>query len=157
MSVLRWLEDTSFSAWVGGSPSLLAYPTILVLHTVGMGLVVGTCAMLNLRVLGVGREIPLKRLRGASRVLWTGFAINAATGLALFAIDAEQKAAQPVFWIKLGLVAAALVVYRRQSLLMFGDASAGGAAPEQARTLAIASLVLWAGATVAGRLMAYLV
>jgi hypothetical protein len=157
MEFFTWLQDTTFAHWVAGSPSLLAYPTILTLHTVGMAIVVGTCAVMDLRLLGVGEGVPLGALQGAPLLVWTGFFINAATGLALFTTDAEHKATQTVFFVKLALIFLALIVYGRIRRLVFRSPAAL-AAPisSEVKALAILSLILWSGATVAGRLMAYL-
>jgi hypothetical protein len=153
--MLQRLEDSAFSQWVVGSDSLLAYPSILTLHTVGLALVVGAAIIVDLRTLGVGDAIPLSTLRQAFRIFWIGFTINLVSGLVLFASEATTKGVQPVFYIKLTLIAAALVItsaIRRRTL------AAPGIAPHarNARPLAVASLILWAAAIVAGRLMAYL-
>ena len=60
---LAWLEGTALSQWVVGSDSIFAFPGILCLHAIGMGLAVGTSAALDLRILGVGRGIPLAEMR----------------------------------------------------------------------------------------------
>jgi hypothetical protein len=157
MEFFTWLQDTSFAHWVASSPSLLAYPTILTLHTVGMAIVVGTCAVMDLRLLGVGDGVPLTALQGAPRLVWTGFLINAATGLALFTTDAEHKAVQIVFFVKLALIFLALAVYARIRRLVFRRSEALTAPiSSEVKALAVLSLILWTGATVAGRLMAYL-
>lgn len=157
MDFLAWLQGTGFSRWVAGSPSLLAYPTFLTLHTAGMAIVVGTCSVMALRVLGVAREMPLHAFRRAHRLVWSGFVVNAATGLALFAMDAEHKGTQTVFYVKLVLIALALVCYAQLRRRVFINPSpADVPASGLAKTFALLSLVLWAGATVAGRLMAYL-
>ena len=36
-----WLEHTDFSTWLRESPSLLVFPTILILHTIGMAFLAG--------------------------------------------------------------------------------------------------------------------
>jgi hypothetical protein len=104
MQFFTWLQDTPFAHWVASDPSLLAYPTILTLHTVGMAIVVGTCLVLDLRLLGIAADVPLTALARAPRLVWTGFIINAATGIALFTTDAEHKATQTVFFVKLSLI-----------------------------------------------------
>lgn len=157
MEFFTWLQDTSFSHWVGSDPSLLAYPTILTLHTVGMAIVVGTCVVMDLRLLGVGEGVQLRALQGAPRLVWTGFLINAATGLALFTTDAEHKSMQTVFFVKLALIFLALIVYGRIRALVFRNPAAMTAPiTSGVKTLAVLSLILWTGATIAGRLMAYL-
>ena len=66
------------------APTLLAYPTILTLHTAGMSVVVGTCAVLDLRVLGIAADVPFASLRRAPLFVWSGFSVNALTGALLF-------------------------------------------------------------------------
>ena len=157
MQFFIWLQDTPFAHWVASDPSLLAYPTILTLHTVGMAIVVGTCVVMDLRLLGIAGDVPLSALVRAPRLVWTGFLINAATGLALFTTDAEHKATQTVFFVKLSLIFLALAVYMRLRRLVFRTASPHASSISgQVKTLAVLSLLLWTGATVAGRLMAYL-
>ena len=157
MEVLTRLQESDFAAWVASSPSLLAYPSILTLHTVGMAIVVGTCVVMDLRILGVAADVPLGALARAPRLVWTGFLINAATGFALFTTDAEHKAMQTVFYVKLSLIFLALVVYARiRKLVFLTPAPVPSAMSVEAKALAVISLLLWTGATVAGRLMAYL-
>jgi len=157
MAFFTWLQDTPFAHWVASDPSLLAYPTILTLHTVGMAIVVGTCVVMDLRLLGIGGDVPLSALSRAPRLVWTGFFINAATGLALFTTDAEHKATQKVFFVKLSLIFLALAVYARIRKRVFRRAMQPAASiPREVKALAVLSLILWTGATVAGRLMAYL-
>jgi hypothetical protein len=157
MAFFTWLQDTPFAHWVASDPSLLAYPTILTLHTVGMAIVVGTCVVMDLRLLGIGGDVPLTALTRAPRLVWTGFIINAATGIALFTTDAEHKATQTVFFVKLSLIFLALAVYARIRKLVFSSpGTTTMPLAGEVKVLAILSLILWTGATVAGRLMAYL-
>jgi len=158
MAFFSWLQDTPFAHWVASDPSLLAYPTVLTLHTVGMAIVVGTCVVMDLRLLGVAADgVPLRAFNGAPKLVWTGFLINAATGLALFATDAEHKSTQTIFFIKLALIFLALAVYGRLNKVVFTRPEALTAPiTSEAKALAVLSIVLWAGATIAGRLMAYI-
>ena len=101
------LENLPFSTWLRESNSIWAYPTMLTLHTIGLALLVGASAALNLRVLGRGEAIALADLRPLFRWMWIGFRVNALSGVVLLAADATTKAAAPMFLIKLGLVAIA--------------------------------------------------
>src|SRR5262245_14381139 len=56
---LQRLQDSDFGSWVSAAPTLWAYPTILMLHTVGLAMIVGPNAVLDLRLLGTGRRIPI--------------------------------------------------------------------------------------------------
>ena len=146
------LEQLPFSTWLRESNSIWAYPTMLTLHTVGLALLVGASAALNLRVVGWGQAIALADLRPLFRWMWIGFWVNALSGVVLLAADATTKAAAPMFLIKLGLVAVgvALMAVQRREVV-------APAAPVtlNARVLAATSLTVWFVAIAAGRLMAY--
>ena len=156
MGFFRSLQDSAFTDWFLGSESIWTYPTVLTLHTIGMAILVGASFVVHLRVLQVGRGIPLQRLRQLYRFIWIGFIINLTTGLVLFVTQAADRIVDPVFYVKIGSIALALwfgVLVKRSAV------DPGGASPagtRQSRSLAAASLGLWMIAIVAGRLMAYL-
>jgi hypothetical protein len=153
--VLAWLEGTALATWTRESPSIWAYPTILTLHTVGLGIASGACAVIDLRMLGFARRIGVRTLVPLFTIMWWAFALNALTGIMLFMSDATTKGKQPVFYIKLTLIALALTtaVTMRRRMATMAD---GAHSIDGLRALAAASLFLWAGAITAGRLMAYL-
>jgi hypothetical protein len=153
---LESIQYSEFGLWVAGGDTIFAYPTILALHTLGLGIVVGMSAIIDCRVLGMARSVPLADLKRLFRVMWWGFALNATTGVVLFIAAAADKAYQEIFYVKLAFIALALVTATRIRRTVFGGATdAGRAMPPNARILAVASLVLWMGAIVSGRLMAY--
>jgi len=156
MSFLETLQNSAFAAWVAGAPTILAYPTILALHTVGLGVVVGTNAIVDLRLLGVGKDVPIAELKRVFPPMWMGFALNLATGVALFIAAAEQFGTMPLFYVKLSLITIALLIAGRIRRVVVRHAPASDASiPRQAQILAAASLMLWIGAITVGRLMAY--
>src|SRR4029077_13793239 len=81
--LFRWIETSPLSVWTRESTSLLAYPAILSVHAIGMGLAAGVNAAIALHLLGVGPDIPTRELRRFAAVVWFGFAINAASGVML--------------------------------------------------------------------------
>jgi hypothetical protein len=155
-ALLQALQNSAFSNWVVGSDSIWAYPMILTLHTVGLGIVVGAAAVIDFRLLGIGPGIPLGEIDRVFPIFWTGFTINLVSGVMLFVSEAADKATQPVFLVKLLLIIVGVVVTARMRRLVFADGAPPTLVPSAARGLAMASLALWAGAIVAGRLMAYL-
>lgn len=154
MSFLLWLQATPIAVWVAGADTLLAFPAILTLHTVGLGIVVGANLLVDFKLLGAAPGVSLESLRAVYRPMWFGFAINAVTGVLLFMAGAEFTGVKPIFYVKLSLIAVALVVSVKIKGAVF-DAQTGSAGADRARTLAIASLVLWMAAIVAGRYTAY--
>ena len=157
MGVLVWLESLRLSIWVHESPSVWAQPTVLTLHTMGMAVLVGASWTLDLRLLGVSRNVPLSAFRWVFRAVAIGLIVNVVTGLLLFAQRATTLATAMPFLIKMGLVivsVATLVPFR--SLVFRSDANPHEVS-RNARLLAIVSIVAWSGAITAGRLLAYLV
>ena len=158
---LAWLESTALSQWVVGSPSILAFPGILCLHAIGMGLAVGISAALDLRILGVGKGIPLDEMRRFLPMLWLGFWVNAVSGVLLLVGYPTKALTNPLFYFKLALIAAAMALLVHISRRVFGhhDGRFGGEDdPSLSRPLrraAVISLVCWAAAITAGRLLAY--
>jgi len=155
---LVWLESTALSTWVRESGSLWAYPLVLTAHTVGMSLLVGANAVIDLRLLGVAPMVPLGPLAVVFRALWTGAAISLISGLLLFGADASTKGATTIFFVKLAFIAGGvLVAWRLTRVFTNGGAQADiEASPGRTRLLAVLSLLLWTAAITAGRFMAYL-
>lgn len=155
---LLWLESTSLSQWVVGSDSVFAFPGILTFHAIGMGFAVGINAAIDLRILGVAPGVPLADMRRFVPFLWAGFWLNAVSGVLLLIGYPTKALTNPVFYLKLALIAAGMMLFVRISRRIFHNADPHAAVPGTAwplRRLAIVSLVCWTGAITAGRLLAY--
>ena len=153
MNLLAALENSGLSTWLRGSPSLFAYPAVLTFHTLGLGVLVGTCMVLDLRILGFAPAVPLTAFAKSFRVMWLGFWVNALSGALLFAADATTKGTTTVFFAKLGLIVVGVATIPLIRRAVFGNGTA--AVTPGARRLAVVSLVVWVAAIAAGRLMAY--
>jgi uncharacterized protein DUF6644 len=153
--MLSALDQSAFSTWLLSSNSIWAYPTVLTLHTFGMMVLVGSALMIDLRLLGFGRGIPLSSMERLFRVMWGAFWLNLVTGTMLFIADASKRATQPLFLIKLLLVAsgiATIVLIRRR---IFDGTTEPLVISGASKRLAVASLLVWCAAVTAGRLLAY--
>jgi hypothetical protein len=157
MDLLTSLETSALGTWVRESGSLWGYPTIITLHTVGLGMLVGANAIVDLRLLGFARDVPLASLTRLFRVMWIAFAINATTGSMLLIADASIKTTQTIFLVKMLFVAAGVAIVWLLKKKVFDDPVGlkTDTIPPQGRLLALASLAVWAVAITAGRLMAY--
>ena len=80
MDFLVYLEQSRFSTWVRESGSLLAFPSILLLHTYGMAILVGIVAAMDVRILGFAPAFPLSVIKEFFPILWAAFWVNAVTG-----------------------------------------------------------------------------
>ena len=157
MDLLTRVEASGLGTWLRESPSVWAFPMVLTLHTIGLGLIVGATVVVNLRILGVASLIPLEPLEKFFSIMWLGFALNAATGLMLFAKDATTVGVSGVFWVKISSIALAIWILMRIKAKVFADPLVDERPlPNNVRALAFVSILLWAVAITAGRLMAYI-
>ena len=156
MAFFQRLQDSWFTDWLLGSESIWTYPTVLTLHTVGLAVLVGASLIIHLRALGVGSSVSFAQLSPLRRLIWGGFAVNLITGVLLFITQAADRVVDPVFYVKLGCIAAALSLGVVVTRAADGTVPASGHRPGRTRVWAGAALGLWTVATVAGRLMAYL-
>jgi hypothetical protein len=156
MDFLDTIENLGFSTWVRESTSIWAYPTILWLHVMGMGVVAGVSGVISMRLLGVAPKTSLQPLERLYPVMWCGFWVNAATGTALLLASASKRLIDPTFYIKMVFIFAGVTILQLTRKKVFRSLGPGGAVPESAKGLAWAGLVCWLGAVTAGRLLAYL-
>jgi hypothetical protein len=147
-----WLETSALSIWVRESPSVFAFPTVLSFHTLGMGIVAGLSAAIDLRILGFAPQVPLSNLKRYYPWLWFGFWLNAESGVVLLVGYPTKALTNPVFYGKLACVALGVVV---QMLIRRRVLRSDDRVPPWGRLLAAASLVLWAAAITSGRFLAY--
>jgi len=150
---LLWIETSAFSVWIRESVSVFAFPSILTAHTIGMGLVAGVNALLDLRILGVASHVPVVEMKRFFPVMWFGFWLNAISGVVLLIGYPTKALTNPLFYAKLAAIAAAMVLVGSIQKRVFPqDPEKTPAYPTR---LAVASLFCWAGAIGAGRFLAY--
>ena len=153
--MLASLDQSAFAQWLLGSNSIWAYPTVLTLHTFGMMVLVGAALMVDLRLLGFGRSIPLGSMQRLFGVMWGAFWLNLVTGTMLFIADATKRATQPLFIVKLVLVALGIVTIVMIKRRLFDGRAEPVVISGPAKRLAILSLLVWCAAITSGRLLAY--
>jgi hypothetical protein len=157
MNFLNTLEQMPFSIWVRESSSIWAFPTFLVVHTIGMSIVAGLSAMMSLVILGFWPKMPIRPMERLFPLIWIGFWVNAATGTVLLIADASTKLTNWDFGVKMAFVFAGVWLITRTRKKIFGSSEIDrGTLPAGAKGLAWASLICWFGAITAGRLLAYL-
>lgn len=155
--MLLWIQHLPVFVTIAESDTVWAYPTVLMLHTVGLGWLVGLNTVVNLRLLGIGKGVPFGTFEKLFPMMWWGFWLNLATGIVLFCLDADHKGHQWIFYAKLGSIVLAMFLLTAERNYMFrsGEFPKTDPVPSKARRFAWASLALWWIATATGRLMAY--
>ena len=157
-----WLESTALSTWVRESTSVFAFPAILSAHAIGMGLAVGVNVAIAARLLGFAPRVPPRELSRFAPVMWIGVWMNTASGLLLLLGYPTKALTNPVFYMKLSLIAVGMWLYvpMTRQLADGGPDDPSGrpglsGRASMARFLGVASLACWAGAVTTGRLLAY--
>src|SRR6476469_1080553 len=146
------IEDSGLSMWVRDNP----FWAILSAHALGMALLVGASLIVALRLLGVPADLPLAPLKRLYSFIWVGFWIQVVSGLLLLIGYPTKSLTNPDFYLKLVLIAIALVVMQKLKNRVFSDPAMNeGIMMAKGRAFAIWSLLLWIGAVTAGRLLAY--
>lgn len=163
MAFLLWLQETGLARYVQEDP--WGYPIVLSCHAVGMALLAGVVLMINFRVLGFGRAVPMHYLHRLITLAFVGLVLNLLSGLMLFAADAVSHYENTAFRIKILLLVAGGILMVLLSRRVFApsvapnviDRSTDYVADGSASTRIIAGLcaLVWTGVIVAGRLIAY--
>lgn len=139
--------------------SIWLYPLVNTGHVVGIGLLFGAIAPLDLRLLGCWRAVPLDHLaRTLIPVAIGGLLLALATGSLLFATRPLDYIHEPLFAIKLAGIGLALtnaLLLRRSPRWRLLRVADDGRLPGGWRVAAAASLLLWLCVITAGRLIGY--
>jgi hypothetical protein len=153
--LVKYIEAHSPVAWV--MHTAWGWPIAESLHFLGLSLLVGTVGAFDLRLLGVGRRIPIDAMHRFIPWGIAGFAINVSTGLMFLLTEPDQYLYNPSFHFKLLFLAVAganaslfyLTSYRH----IFRTATFD--APRRARVIAAVSLCAWMGVITCGRLLTF--
>jgi len=155
---LAWIETSELAMWVRGDSGggEFVFPVIVTLHTMGMGFLAGGSTAIDLRILGVAPNIPLKPLRRFLPLLWLALAVNAVSGFLLLVAYPTKALTNPVFYVKVGLIALAVwLVSRIGAVVLRAPDVDQKPLDANAKLLAAASLAGWVALITAGRLLAY--
>ena len=157
-SLSTWLKTTKLSWAVIHYPWL--WPAAETLHFIGLALLVGSVALIDLRMLGMAKQLPLRPLHRL--LFWglAGFGINVITGILFFAGEPSQYVHNSVFWLKLLFILLAginaLLFYATGIFRDTEDLGPGEDAPLGAKIIAGVSLFLWVGVMYFGRMLPFL-
>lgn len=158
MNFTNWLEGTAIGVAV--REGLVTYPTVVSLHSVGLGILVGALFIVNVRVLGGFKRLPFGALEKIMMVAAFGFVVNAISGLFLFVGQATTFVFYNTpFLYKIAAIFIGAGIALAFRLKYLGDVAAwdaAGTAAGSAKVLAFVSLVVWSVAIITGRFMAYL-
>jgi hypothetical protein len=151
---LAWFEQTALSIWV--REEWWIFPTILSIHSIGMGLSAGVNFAISLRMLGVAPRVSLLALSRFIPLVWFGLIANTLSGLLLLAGYPAKALTNPVFYVKLVLLLAGLWLMSHLERRVLNDPRyATEVLPSKLKRLAVIALLVWIGVIFTGRFLAY--
>jgi hypothetical protein len=126
------------------------FTTFSVIHYFSVFLVVGTSAVVDLRLAGLAApRLNVSALaEGLFPWTWTGLVLSAVTGFFMFMPEAAGFFTASAFFIKLALIVVAVVValFVQKKARRWGQAAV---VPASAKLMALLSLALWIGVVLA--------
>lgn len=157
-AIARFAETVAasdFGQWASGSA--IAYPLANVVHLLGLVMLVGAIGIVDLRLAGAFRALPVAPLsRALTPVAIVGLVLMIPSGATMFAADATSLAESTTFRWKVALIGIALVNAVAFRLAWHGRLGTwDGAPPAAGRLMAAGSILLWLTIGALGRMIAY--
>lgn len=157
--MLAALEGSAFAEWLRSS-GVWTYGLINLGHIAGIGMLFGSVLILDLKLLGVWRTLPLSdvaRLTVPPGVV--GFVLAAVCGFCMLCFNASEYVGNPFLLIKFPAIALALLNALWVSRMPgWQQKDSREATVSERRMLALAggvSLTAWVTALAAGRMIGY--
>ena len=156
-ALAEWLSGT----WLNhvATHYVWVWPAMETIHFLALGLLVGTIGALDLRLIGVARQLPLAPFQRL--VPWgvAAFVINAITGVVFFAGAPFQYIYNFAFQMKVLLMLIAglniFVFYAGGISRRIFAVGPGGRVPLAGRVTGVVSLAVWIGVMYWGRMLTF--
>jgi hypothetical protein len=154
MELILWLQETEFSTWIRESD--WAIFAILIVHTIGMGFLVGLGSVVSLRSLGLASQIPLAKLPRFIPFMMCGAVAAVLSGVLLVVGYPAKALTNPLFYIKLTLIVVAAFITRGLiRRCVAANVNAPANTSPWSRRLAVVAFLLWLCSLTAGKFLAY--
>jgi hypothetical protein len=152
LEFFRWLVNSPWSHAM--SSYEWVFPTVQSLHFIGFAMSIGTIAMVDFRLLGLGMRGRAPAELAADLEPWTraGIAVMLITGPLMFSTDAVAYHYNPSFQFKMACLALALILH----FTVHRRAVQPDASPIAAKLAAVTSLALWTAVVAGGRMIAFI-
>ena len=156
---MAWLEASALPAFVRTSGPY-SYGIVNLFHVFGIALLFGAIFVLDLRMLGAWRSIPLNALaRPIVPVAGVGLVLALLSGITLFTVQATEYYYNPFLYIKLGALLLGLInllaLHSSAAWKTMANADQTGAGRMRLALGALISLGAWITVITAGRMIAY--
>ena len=153
-SLLKSIQSSGLASWI--RDSLYAFPLIESFHVIGLAMVFGTIAIVDLRLLGLAwGKRPFSRVtQDIMKWTWVAFALTVTTGLLMFITNATVYFHNFQFRSKMVLIALAginMLVFELRTGRNKHQWDNDMAAPASGKLAAVLSLLLWISVIFMGR------
>lgn len=156
-ALMAWMVSTPINNLVIGYA--WSWPTLESLHFLALCTLMGSLLIMDLRLIGFHRVIPLKAVHSLMPLALVSFAINLITGLGFLFGDPYTYTANYAFWVKMSLILLAginFLVYFTKVEPVIVKLGPMDPTPGMAKVVGVLSLVFWFGVLSYGRLLPYL-
>jgi hypothetical protein len=156
-STIVFLKGTALAQWVVTTPWV--WPTAEALHFLGLALLVGTIAPLDVRLLGFMRSVPIAAFRELVPWAVAGFVINLMTGMLFFVAAPDQYIRNLSWWFKVLFLAIAgvnMLLFETTQRSRIQAMEPGDVTPAAFRAIGGVSLVSWLMVVYWGRMLPFL-
>jgi hypothetical protein len=150
-SFFEWLVTSPWANLMNGPE--WAFPVVESLHFIGFALSIGTIAIVDLRLLGIGMRRQTAADLSADLERWTraGIVLMLITGPLMFSADAVRYHVNPSFRFKMSCLTAALLFH----FTLHRRATRPDTPPIVARFAGALSIALWTAVVAGGRMIAF--
>jgi len=102
-SIVIWMRDS----WLGeaGREIYWVFPAAEVVHFFGLCLLMGALLIIDLRLLGFARKVPLQASLKLVPLVVVGLVLNILSGIVFLCTYPENYWPSTAFWLKLGAIA----------------------------------------------------
>jgi hypothetical protein len=157
--LLAWLEGSALGHAMRGA-GVWSYGLVNLTHILGVSALFGSLLLLDLRLLGLWRRVPLAAMATpAVPVARAGFAVAAASGVCLIVTNATEYSGNPFLLIKFPAIALGMLnVLALERLPGWRARTVREPTAGESRRLAVAgglSLLCWSVAIASGRMIGY--
>ena len=149
-----WISDTGASMWI--VTHFWAIPIIQVIHILAIAASFASVLMINARMLGIaGSATMAETANRYIRVLWWALVVLILSGIGMIIGEPVRELINPIFWIKMGLVAFGILVVIWFHKGVLKHVAAGRDIVATDKATAVFLIILWCVIMLCGRWIAY--
>ncbi|QHJ13806.1 hypothetical protein FX988_04086 [Paraglaciecola mesophila] len=158
--LLIWVTDTLNATALSDlvMNNAVVFPTLEMAHFLGLCLLFGSLLVVDLRVVGFAKAIPIERVDMFIRFAIIGFSINLISGLLFVIGDSDRYLVNIAFWLKMGVIIIAglnTLYFVRRIKPQMDTGVESGHLQHGSHVVAWLSLVLWTSVIILGRFFPY--